>query len=172
MIKIWFGANWNTYLRLDLISAAGFTVVTNSVLLVGSDDIAVISARRASTTCVEVSALLVLRLVTEATLKKNIKGNSKNVLVASLINETDIVGVFPNTQIISTVAASSASAINNFLDAQICRGESSSTHDVDTISKSRGRAVCPAASAILRDVLVSDGAQKILSVHIPPVPRS
>ncbi len=71
----------NSNLRLDLISTANFTIVTNSVLLVRGHDVAVVSTRRASTAGVEVRAFLVLGLVAseeKVNKKKNVKIRMEN----------------------------------------------------------------------------------------------
>ena len=140
-------------LRLDLIDTTGLSVVTDLVLGVVSDVVAVVVSGVAGTAGVELVAGLVLGLV----------------VVASFVNETVVVGVLPDTEIVTTVAGSSVTAVNDLLDGHVGGGEGTTTSDVDTVSKSRGDTMGPARTTVLGDVLVTDGGEVVPSVHVSPV---
>ena len=140
-------------LGLDGVNTADGSVVADHVLLVIRDVVAVVVSGVARTAGVEFVAGLVLGLV----------------VVASLIDKTVGVSVLPDTEIVTTVARSSVTAVNDLLDRHVSRGESTTTSHVDTISKSRGDTMGPARATVLGNVLVTDGRKVVLSINVPPV---
>lgn len=147
--------NWSTCidLSLDLIGVAGSSIVANCVAL-GVVNLIASSIWFARSAEIVGRALLVLGLI----------------VVAGLINKTVSVGVLPDSEIVTTVARSSTTTVDDFLDTQVGGREGSFAHDVDTISESASDTMSPAATAVLGDVLVAHSGEVVLSVNVSPVP--
>lgn len=140
-------------LRFDLVDTTNLSVLTNHVLLVVGDVVAGIISGVARSTGVEFVAHLVDGLV----------------VIASLIDKTVGVGILPDTEVITTLAGTSITAVNDLLDRHVSGGEGTLASNVDTISEGRGDTMSPARTAVLGDVLVTDGGKVIPAIHVPPV---
>lgn len=92
------------------------------------------------------------------------------VVVAGLVWNPVIMGIHPNTCVVSTFTGSCISTINHILHGEIGGRPCTFSLYVDSICQGAGAAVGPAGPTVLRDVLVAGGAGVVDAVDVPPVP--
>ena len=139
-------------LGLDLLLSIRRTVLANLVSLVVLHRVA-LSARRTVHAAVHVVASLVLGLVH----------------LAGLVGNTLLVGVFEHARVPSSRAGSGVAAVDHLLHRQLHGGPRSLAHQVHAVSHSRGRCLCPAGAAVLRNVLVLLPGGVVHSVDVADV---
>jgi len=149
--------NWSTSINLSLhLLHAGERAIIGDLEVNIAGDRSATAIRSTSTTSIEIIARLVRSLV----------------VVAGLVGNTRRLSVGINGNVISTFARSGVTAVNDVLNGQISGGPSTTTFDVDTVSKSGRGSMSPARSTILRDVLVASGRSVVNSIDISPIESS
>jgi hypothetical protein len=93
-----------------------------------------------------------------------------SVLLAGGVRNTDVVSVLVNLGGVATITGATSLAVYDNLGVEADRGSVFATvQDVESISDGRCRALSPAWTAVLRDMLVLVPGKVVDSVHVSPV---
>jgi len=93
-----------------------------------------------------------------------------SVLLAGGVRNTDVVSVLVNLGGVATITGATSLAVDDNLGVEADRGSVFATvQDVESISDGRCRALSPAWTAVLRDMLVLVPGKVVDSVHVSPV---
>ena len=93
-----------------------------------------------------------------------------NVLLARAVGNTVFVGVLVDESGLTTVAVAASLAVDDNLGVQTDRGGvAQACQDVESISKGRGCALGPAATAVPGNVLILIPGEVVAAVNVAPV---
>lgn len=92
------------------------------------------------------------------------------IVLATLLGDAVVLGVGVDSHGVASVAAASCLAVYDHLRGEGHVRPGPVPHDVDPVSDRTGAALCPAAPAVRRNVLILAPRHVVHSIHIPPVP--
>lgn len=94
------------------------------------------------------------------------------VILARFLGDSVVLRVGVHTESVTAVACATArGTVDENLHAEFDVGESTVSHDVNSVCKCRGRTESPARSAVGRDVLVAGDREVVDTISVSPVPH-